>query len=1010
MAASHARNPNVPAVPAPTVGNTGLLPTVRALKEGIESLSGQRGAIFDRAVTFNDLVRMGLVTREAVASPTGTTTLGSGTTPRDYITPEDFGAIGDGTSRPAGTYLGLGTLAELQAYRGGIYSFADSLTNEMDWLGLQAALWHGGYIHGRASATYILNKTVTVPSGTVQFDGRDCTLSFRDLSEGSDDGSNLLTNPSFDDGATGWQNTSLSPRVDVVFSGGKASFTDPAVTFAPDETHFGQFGQQVTIPAGKWTVRARVKLSEGASQGYWGSRVLGMGFFKDGPGVGGWAWPDPLYPISSAGASVGAPYDDWIQFDIEAPEEITAWLTFSGFNCDWEVQEARIGPFLMNFAVWCTGDFVEFDSRYDETTLRNFTIIGPALETVEANDRGGTYNEYAGPLVSGFLHKSFKGESSRSNLVNVHIRNFYRGVWFSDQAFLNRHEQCTIGYCAECVYFQPAVRNAGENYRFTNCIIFNSGLGVNAAGGAEWNFMGCSIDYCRRLIHAARGAVINLHGHHFEFDGAETRLYLASLTTPFVEGETITGGTSGATATIIIEDRQEDTDPHLVVEVLSGEFVDGEALTGSSGGAGTVDGEIVWGDYLLDLSGGAIINLVSGEWLQSGFSHRGALHAARLTTTLDTIAFGDVWGYNWKTASGDWATGAGRIVFNNHLGPGNSLMPDMMLRNAHMDAFAGNGGIAGTGSWEDQGFTGPADGIGIDFSAHSDEVNPASSRSLVPWEQEIYAEPTVFRTTGKSSMALEINVAYTGGAELRVFVPVAAGKVVLPEFYYSKPTDKPARTLGPYVSGLPLVGDTIYVNTTDGRSIAIVEDKHAQWIGGSGPRAGWTVTLANVTGDPGGIANAVWNATHTVVERIDAYRFSIDLGSGNEATSSDSNAGGATIEATYSQTSVLIFVRNFWVRRTWFDSVGRPVLSQAQYQGESNVEVTLAAHDWTKWSYATWYTEPDTPDDLSERVARGRAPEWATHYMVVLNWQNIRECDLLDPPILYLTDFYANVL
>ena len=469
----------------------------------------------------------------------------------DVRRPEDYGAIGDGESHPARNALNVTTLAELQAYNGGVFWFADSIENEMDWLALQAALYHGGVVEGRPRAKYALHKGITIRNGFVQFNGRHCDWLFQRMTEIPDDGSNLVANPSFTDGGTGWQNTSLSPRVDVVFAGGKATFTDPPVTFLPGETHFGQFGQQLTIPAGKWTVKARVKLSEGASQGYWGARVLGMGFFRYGPGNGGWDWPHPLFNVSSAGVTVASPYDDWMYFDVETPEAVTLWLTFSGFNCDWEVQEVRISPFLMNYAVWCSGDYSGFGIRYDETTLSNFQIIGPATQLYGPDSEQGTYNNYAGPQVSGFLHKSFKFESPRSNLVNVHVRDFYRGVTFSDQAFLIRHEQCTIGYCAECIYFTPAVRNAGENLRFTNCIIFNAGLALHAAGGAEWNFVNSSIDYCRRLIKADKGAVIFFNNHHFEFNPAETKLFLKGVTSDFAAGATLTGGTSGATARII---------------------------------------------------------------------------------------------------------------------------------------------------------------------------------------------------------------------------------------------------------------------------------------------------------------------------------------------------------------------------------------------------------------------------------------------------------------------------
>jgi hypothetical protein len=502
-----------------------------------------------------------------------------------------------------------------------------------------------------------------------------------------------------------------------------------------------------------------------------------------------------------------------------------------------------------------------------------------------------------------------------------------------------------------------------------------------------------------------RGRSMAIEAGSFGLAGQDLRLLVGRRITLTHGAFTLTGQ--------VIDFLQAEAEPggHLVIEVLSGTFQDGEILTDSQGGAALALGTVRYGDYLVDLRGGSIMNMVSGEWLQSGASHRGALHAVRLESVADTLAFGDVWAYNLQTASGDWATGGGRIMWNNHTGPGNALFPRMLLRNNHMDAYGGNGGIAGPGSWEDQGFTGPADGIGLDFSAHSDEGNPATSRGLVPWEQSITADATVFRTTGKSSLKMEMNPVYTaGGAELRVYLPVSPGKLVLDEFWYSKPSDEPARTLGPYVSGVPTAGDTILVSTQEGRSLVSVEDKHAQWIGGSGPRPGWTVTLAGVTGDPGGILNAVWNGTHTVVERLSPFRYSIDLGAGNEADTAVGGAGGAAIEATYSQTSVLIFVRTFWVRRMGFDSVGRPVLAQTQYQGEKNIEVTLATQDWTRWNRGTWYSENVIPDSLDDRVGRGRAPEWASHYMLVLNWQNIREANLTTPPALHLTDFYANVI
>ncbi len=56
------QNPNVAPIP-PIVEDPRATTTVlTALKEGVESLAGQRGGPLDRAVTFNDLIAMGLVT------------------------------------------------------------------------------------------------------------------------------------------------------------------------------------------------------------------------------------------------------------------------------------------------------------------------------------------------------------------------------------------------------------------------------------------------------------------------------------------------------------------------------------------------------------------------------------------------------------------------------------------------------------------------------------------------------------------------------------------------------------------------------------------------------------------------------------------------------------------------------------------------------------------------------------------------------------------------------------
>lgn len=62
------RAQTIPAIPNPTPDPKILQATASALKEAVEVLAGQRGAGLERAVTLNDLIRLGLVTEAEVTS------------------------------------------------------------------------------------------------------------------------------------------------------------------------------------------------------------------------------------------------------------------------------------------------------------------------------------------------------------------------------------------------------------------------------------------------------------------------------------------------------------------------------------------------------------------------------------------------------------------------------------------------------------------------------------------------------------------------------------------------------------------------------------------------------------------------------------------------------------------------------------------------------------------------------------------------------------------------------
>jgi len=63
---SLSRNPNVPAMGQPLADLQSLVSIATQLKQGVESLGGQRGNMLDRAVTLRDLVALNLTTVDII--------------------------------------------------------------------------------------------------------------------------------------------------------------------------------------------------------------------------------------------------------------------------------------------------------------------------------------------------------------------------------------------------------------------------------------------------------------------------------------------------------------------------------------------------------------------------------------------------------------------------------------------------------------------------------------------------------------------------------------------------------------------------------------------------------------------------------------------------------------------------------------------------------------------------------------------------------------------------------
>lgn len=56
-------NPRIPTMNRPLANVEALVTVCEQLRQGMESLGGTRGNPLDRAVTFNDLIALGLVTQ-----------------------------------------------------------------------------------------------------------------------------------------------------------------------------------------------------------------------------------------------------------------------------------------------------------------------------------------------------------------------------------------------------------------------------------------------------------------------------------------------------------------------------------------------------------------------------------------------------------------------------------------------------------------------------------------------------------------------------------------------------------------------------------------------------------------------------------------------------------------------------------------------------------------------------------------------------------------------------------
>lgn len=110
MSSSPKPNPNVPQIPQPQAEPGALAYVAQALKQGMDSLGGNRGKPTDRAVTFNDLITLGLF--DASTLNAGTIAVGAIGAGQLAGNPRTIAAVPTGVVLATGLSLSVaGTLA-----------------------------------------------------------------------------------------------------------------------------------------------------------------------------------------------------------------------------------------------------------------------------------------------------------------------------------------------------------------------------------------------------------------------------------------------------------------------------------------------------------------------------------------------------------------------------------------------------------------------------------------------------------------------------------------------------------------------------------------------------------------------------------------------------------------------------------------------------------------------------------------------------------------------------------
>lgn len=273
--------------------------------------------------------------------------------------------------------------------------------------------------------------------------------------------------------------------------------------------HYSQFGQQLTLDPGYYTIAVDWEATLGASyaNGNYQPPTLDLRLFGNGPGNGGSPWGDNFVSVMPSNlVDATSPVTGTMTFIFSVKERGTAYPTLgiSGYmNC--KVTRFSVTNLNRNCAIVATRD--GSPEHYPRMIpMGGFRIIGPGFST---------------PVTAIWWNSFENTDGTVLNLREVQVEDFGTGLLFQNGAYLTEFWDVTVLGCTLCMSFPPGSFNAGENYRFYGGAFSNSGCILDNSGAAEFSFYGTTLDYSDEIIRNNTGRV-DIIGVHMEMQGSSS--------------------------------------------------------------------------------------------------------------------------------------------------------------------------------------------------------------------------------------------------------------------------------------------------------------------------------------------------------------------------------------------------------------------------------------------------------------------------------------------------------